>query len=131
MGKLPNGTRIGPILFFMFILSIFCLWTTPTHAKWTSIGPDGGYIRSLAINPKTPTTHYAGTGKGVYMSTNGGASWTGPYLPDTTVYSLAIDPKTPTTLYAGTDYGVYKSTNGGLENDNLIDNPNSGFDLTE
>ena len=28
---------------------------------WTSNGPEGGSIRSLAIDPVTPTTLYAGT----------------------------------------------------------------------
>ena len=36
---------------------------------WTSIGPEGGSINTLAINPVTPTTLYAGTGGGVFKST--------------------------------------------------------------
>ena len=28
---------------------------------WTSIGPEGGTIHALAIDPATPTTLYAGT----------------------------------------------------------------------
>ena len=31
---------------------------------WTSIGPEGGIINALAIDPTTPTTLYAGTGGG-------------------------------------------------------------------
>ena len=96
---------------------------------WTSIGPEGGDIRALAIDPDMPDTLYAGVyGGGVWKSTNGGASWravnTG--LTDTFVSALAIDPDTPTTLYAGTGYGgVFKSTNGGGDwsglNTGLID----------
>ena len=81
---------------------------------WTSIGPEGGRILSLAIDPATPTTLYAGTFGGVFKSTDGGGNWnavnTG--LTSTYVNNLAIDPKTPTTLYAGI-YDLFKSTNGG------------------
>jgi len=31
---------------------------------WTSIGPEGGEIDTLAIDPATPTTLYAGTWRG-------------------------------------------------------------------
>ena len=82
---------------------------------WTSNGPEGG-IYALAIDPATPTTLYAGTGGGVFKSTNGGGNWSAVNtgLTNTNVYALAIDPATPTTLYAGThDGGVFKSTNGG------------------
>lgn len=87
---------------------------------WRSIGPEVGDIQALAIDPKTPTTVYAGTGTdraGVFKSTDGGTTWTAMNtgLPDIpTVTPLAIDPVTPTTVYAGTDdAGVFKSTDGG------------------
>ena len=71
---------------------------------------------SLAIDPVTPTTLYAGTHDGgVFKSTNGGENWSAVNtgLTNTDVHTLAIDPATPTTLYAGTFGGVFKSTNGG------------------
>jgi hypothetical protein len=43
---------------------------------WTSIGPEGGWIYALAVDPNTPTTLYAGTyGGGMFKSTDGGATW--------------------------------------------------------
>ena len=83
---------------------------------WTSNGPEGGYVRALAIDPQTPTTLYAGTYGGVFKSTDGGGNWStvNTGLTATGVYALAIDPQTPATLYAGTDGGgVFKSTDGG------------------
>jgi hypothetical protein len=76
------------------------------------------FVTSLAIDPDTPTTIYAGTdGGGVFKSTNGGGNWTAMNPAELTnlfVTSLAIDPDTPTTIYAGTDGGgVFKSINGG------------------
>ena len=41
--------------------------------KWSSSGPEGGFITSLAIDPMTLDTLYAGTwSSGVFKSTNGG-----------------------------------------------------------
>jgi len=61
-------------------------------------------VNSMVIDPRKPTTLYAGTDSGVYNSTNGGKDWgefnTG--LTNTLVTSLAIDPQTPSILYAGT-----------------------------
>jgi len=74
---------------------------------WTSIGPEGGTINSLAIDPKTPMTLYAGTGgwgdAGVFKSTNGGGTWSAVNtgLADGDINALVIDSITPTTLYAG------------------------------
>ncbi len=107
------GTRL-------FVLSLF-FWVAGTgvaHAGinvWPSNGPEGGYIRPLAINPTDPATVYAGASRGgVFQSTDAGASWTAANsgLTNTVVLALAIDPTTPTTLYAGTEGGVFKSTDG-------------------
>ena len=40
-----------------------------------SYGQGAGFISTLAIDPSTPATLYAGTNGGVFKSTNGGASW--------------------------------------------------------
>jgi photosystem II stability/assembly factor-like uncharacterized protein len=84
--------------------------------RWTAIGPDGTNVVALAIDPRTPSTAFAGTlGSGVLKTVDGGASWTtaNGALPATNVLALAIDPSTPSTLFAGTDAGVFKSTNSG------------------
>jgi photosystem II stability/assembly factor-like uncharacterized protein len=84
--------------------------------RWTAIGPDGANVVALAIDPRTPSTAFAGTiGSGVLKSVDGGASWAtaNGALPTANVQALAIDPSTPSTLFAGTDTGVFKSTDGG------------------
>jgi len=87
-------------------------------------------IYGLAIDPQHSTTIYAlVTGdpdqppdyRGIYKTTNGGASWNAVNdgLPtelwgfEFVVSALMIDPKNSFTLYAGTAIGVFKSTNGG------------------
>ena len=64
-------------------------------------GMDGGAINTLAMDPQTPATLYAGTwGGGVFKSLDGGASWSAVNsgLTATDVLTLAIDPQTPATL---------------------------------
>lgn len=78
-------------------------------------------VLSLAFDPSTPSTLYAGTGSGeVVKSLDRGAHWelinTGlPTSPSTVqVWSVAVDPTTPSTVYAGLDGGaVYLSLDGG------------------
>ena len=81
------------------------------------LGPDGGSVVAVALDPQNPETVYAGTwGRGVFKSVDGGASW----LPATNgldnlyIQSLAVDPLVPSVLYAGTyKDGMYKSLDGG------------------
>ena len=97
---------------------------------WTPVGagfPAGAFVRTLAIDPVTPSTLYAGTyAHGVYRTTNGGDTWVpaNAGLPPNPVASMAIDPGTPSTIYAATpNYhdgfqeqpgaGVFRSTNSG------------------
>ena len=77
---------------------------------WTSNGPYGGHVATLAIDPITPSTLYAGTDEGgVFKSTNSRGSWTAVNtgLSGNAVFALAIDPATPSTLYAGTGGGGF------------------------
>jgi photosystem II stability/assembly factor-like uncharacterized protein len=84
----------------------------------TSLGPVGGEVTALVINPLNTQIIYAGTfGGGVYKSVDGGKTWqdSSGGLIDLYIQSMAIDPQNPETVYAGMyRFGVYKSTDGGL-----------------
>ena len=57
-----------------------------------------------------------GTGTGhVYLSTNGGTSWSNVTgnLPDVAVSAFVFDPVSANTFYVGTDVGVFRTTDGG------------------
>lgn len=79
-------------------------------------------VTHLVVHPAQPLSLYAGTGNGMFRSTDGGKTWSAINngLAARFVVALVIDPLTPTTLYvavlgdvgAGTS-GVYKSTDGG------------------
>lgn len=81
----------------------------------------GSVVTDLAIHPTQPATLYAGTGNGVFKSTNGGRTWTAINngLLNRNVVALVINPSNPSILYAATagsaigNTGVYKSTDGG------------------
>jgi photosystem II stability/assembly factor-like uncharacterized protein len=92
---------------------------------WTSLGPGGGPVQTLAIDAQNPSTVYAVASGGIFKTTDGGKSWRQVYFatandggaayPATVPATvLAIDPQNPTTVYAGTNQGgVVKSEDGG------------------
>jgi photosystem II stability/assembly factor-like uncharacterized protein len=64
---------------------------------WTSLGPEGGSINAISINPRDPTTLYAGTTYASFTSGNGGRTWVKSALPMPT---LIFDLQNPDTVYA-------------------------------
>ncbi len=89
------------------------LLSTDLGNTWTHIG-DGltGSIACLTAAPSVPGLFYAGTGQGLFRSTDGGYNWTrtGTF---TTVRAVCISPEDENLIYAGTSNGVYLSTDGG------------------
>jgi len=88
--------------------------------RWTSIGPDGGQVRSLAVHPTDPTVVFAGTVGGVYRSTDSGQTWESRSrgLGKLTVWAIVIDPANPEIMVAqvgqALSYGnVFRTENGG------------------
>ncbi|MHB8106816.1 MAG: stalk domain-containing protein [Candidatus Cryosericum sp.] len=89
--------------------------TTPSALGNTS---DFSNMSCFAINPKSPSTMFAGGNEGLFRTVDGGTTWTacGTIPAQSTqpgVSSIAIDPLTPTTLYVSTGYGVFRSVNNG------------------
>jgi len=96
--------------------------------RWTATGLRDVDVYSVAIDAQQPKNLYAGTSKGVYASSDGGATWSqrNNGLKTTTALAVAIDASgsanrgtpaaTGPVLYLGTRQGeVYKSINGGNE----------------
>jgi photosystem II stability/assembly factor-like uncharacterized protein len=88
--------------------------TTDGARSWRDIGSVTG-ATSVVVDPRSATTIYAVTSRGLLKSTDGGDSWTG--VGDglsSYILALAIDPVTSSTLYAATAApGIFKSTDGG------------------
>jgi hypothetical protein len=81
------------------------------------IGPSGGFITAIVVDPSNPRVAYAGTwGSGVYKTLNYGQNWqeASSGLTNRLINSLTIDPIHTATLYAGTYRDqLFKSTDGG------------------
>ncbi len=86
---------------------------------WRSVstGLTSRNVSALVIDPRVPTTLFAGTiNGGVFKSTDGAGTWQGVNsgLNDVDATAIAIDPQNPRMIYAGTaDVGAFRSTDGG------------------
>jgi photosystem II stability/assembly factor-like uncharacterized protein len=82
-------------------------------ASWRSIAEglsSALRIRAIVFDPASPNTIYVGTeGRGIFRSTDAGASWTLHANSSDTVdtYAFLALPGPPTTLLAGTSAGVF------------------------
>ena len=81
-----------------------------------------GQVCSLALDPTTPGTLYAGTGdnlsprpnQGVARSTDGGQTWSiGVRFTNQPVCALAVDPSNGARILAGSTEGMFLTTNSG------------------
>ena len=91
-------------------------------------GSPPGVVRvdTLALDARAPNIVYAGTGLGVFKTTDGARTWKlassgitffgsslRHRLAEGSIYGLSIDPLHPSTVYAAGFGGVWKTTNGG------------------
>ena len=100
-------------------------WSRDAGATWQRMTPENPEITanystmknfvSVAIDPQSPDTVYAGTRHLAWKTSNGGQTWHSIHdgmLDDSDVFSIIVDPKTPARVYASACSGIYKSDNG-------------------
>lgn len=92
------------------------LKSTNAGSSWTlmagSFGTNSTSIGSLAVHPTNDNTVLAGTNQGVYLTTNGGSTWT--KVISGTATGVVFNPSNGNTAYAAVEgQGVYVSTNAG------------------
>src|ERR1700674_5452374 len=80
MKRCAQPLRRGPLSpsFFCLAISFFTLLAAlPSNAQtWEAIGPTGGDVRALAIDPSHPDFVYLGTTDGhIFGSRDGGSHW--------------------------------------------------------
>src|SRR5262245_20091936 len=101
---------------FLLAAALLALVRPASAGVWTNIGPSGGYVQTVTIDPSTPTTLYAGTGLRVFKSTDAGLHWVALVHPVGEVFSgeVVVDPFDSSTIYIpGGGNDVVKSTDGG------------------
>lgn len=88
--------------------------------SWTQLPtyntPGLVHVESLAIDPRTTNTIYAGTWYLPYKSTDGGQSWKSiknGIIDDSDIFALDIDPRDPNHIIASACSGIYESSNAG------------------
>src|ERR1700730_13174800 len=60
---------------------------------WTRLGPEGGPVTALAIDPRNSATVYAATSAGLFKSVDEGAVWSALKPgPPCCIQTLLIDP---------------------------------------
>jgi photosystem II stability/assembly factor-like uncharacterized protein len=108
---------------------LMALWTSAVIAAeqpWQPVGPDGGTVRSLAIDPQDPDRIFLGTSAGnLYLSTDKGASWSRFARPgnsaEMVLDHIVIDPADPRNIFVAawnaqlpsSDGELYRSKDGG------------------
>jgi photosystem II stability/assembly factor-like uncharacterized protein len=113
-------SRKSLITLVVAMFSITTLWA----GQWTALGPDGGDVRSLNIDPKNPDRIYLGTSTGtLFVSADGGHSWARlAHLggDDDVLDHITIDPQNPKHIFVSAwsvenqqAGDVYRSHDGG------------------
>lgn len=110
--------------------------TTNAGVNWTPVFDSvrTGSIGAVAVAPSNPDIVWVGTGEannmrssswgtGVYKSTDGGRTWSGPMLPKSQhIARIVVDPRDPNIVYVaamgplwapGGERGLFKTTDGG------------------
>lgn len=100
------------LLFIIISLGIY----STAHAEWEAIGPFGGYLRALALDPSNNNTLYCASSSSnarIFKSTDSGTTWDYCSRIPNYIYCLDVDPSNPAALYAGSFGAIYRSTDAG------------------
>ncbi|MFN2516097.1 MAG: YCF48-related protein [Pyrinomonadaceae bacterium] len=88
--------------------------------SWTQLPtqstPGLFHVESLAIDPRTTNTIYAGTWYLPYKSTDGGKTWKSiknGIIDDSDIFAIDIDPRDPNHVIASACSGIYETKNAG------------------
>lgn len=102
------------------IVVAFAFTPLSVHAQvWRALGPSGGDVRSLAMDPRNPHGIYLGTTDGhVFGSRDAGEHWQllgrAGNSREAVVTSLIVSPDSSSTLYASTWTRDARSEGGGV-----------------
>ena len=120
---------LRPAVLLLFLSAV------PAFADWRALGPDGGTVVALAVDPGDSRTVYAATrlsGR-LFKTVDGGETLrlSDQGLPaESVLRTIAVDPRRRATVWAATaQKGIYKSTDAGASWSPSLP-PREGFDGT-
>lgn len=127
---MTTRTPVRPLL----AVAVLCIAGTLSAASsWTPLGPPGGAVYGLAIDPKDANVLYAGTwGGGVWKSKDGGANWTrlaGAPI-DHTFNGVAVSPADSRIILGASPLALYRSTDAGATWKRVLDQAHSQPEMT-
>jgi photosystem II stability/assembly factor-like uncharacterized protein len=109
---LPSGRAV-----LAFLSCALALLPVDVLAQsWVPLGPAGGNVIAVEVDPRQPDRVWAGTiAGGIFRSDDGGASFVFASHGEWPIYvgRVVADPNTAGTVWAATDNGLLKSTDGG------------------
>jgi photosystem II stability/assembly factor-like uncharacterized protein len=118
--------RFPAVTIRILILPLLWAVTAAEAQRWQPLGPDGGSVRSLSMDPSHPERVFLGTSAGrLYVSEDGGASWSRLALlgaPSEMVLDhIVLDPSNPYVIYIAawnaqapdSDGDIFRSRDGG------------------
>lgn len=85
-------------------------------AVWQAVGPDGGWIKALAMNPKNESELYAAVDSSpcqVFKSSNAGKTWERVGLVQRSLHDLAVHPSNSNILFGLASTSILKSKDQG------------------
>ena len=81
-------------------------------SNWSSMGPAGGKVSALAVNPSKRLEVLVGGQAAIFKSISSANSWTMSHA-GSQVSALAYDPANQNIAYSGRQDGVWKTVDGG------------------
>jgi photosystem II stability/assembly factor-like uncharacterized protein len=114
--------RTIPVIISVLLLSA----ALAAQQSWQPVGPDGGSVRSLAVDPKNPDRIFLGTSAGnLYLSADSGVNWARFARPgnsaEMVLDHIAIDPTDSRNIFVAawnaqlphSDGDLFRSKDGG------------------
>lgn len=87
--------------------------------RWRPLGPNGGFVIGMEVNPEDPNKMFCLAGfsysgySQLYVSSNAGQKWKRQTVLNRMCYDIEMDPKDPAVLYVLAYSSLLKSTDSG------------------